>query len=98
MLCVHTSDIRALNDTVEFLLILLTNSVVPQPAGLSPYLQGATIGPYPEPTVSTLPPPPPANLPKICSVEAPDIPRAKSHIYFPVLGSCQRIHPFPRRL
>jgi hypothetical protein len=58
MLCVHTSHIRALNDSVAFLLILLTNSVVPESAGLSPYLHETTIGPYPEPTGSTLSPPP----------------------------------------
>jgi hypothetical protein len=33
---------------------------------------------------------------RACPIEAPDIPRAKSHIPFPVLRSCQRIRPFPR--
>jgi hypothetical protein len=32
---------------------LLNNSVAPEPAGSSPYLQELTTGPYPEPTVST---------------------------------------------
>jgi hypothetical protein len=33
-------------------LINLTNSVAPEPAGSSPYLQEPDTGPYPEPTGS----------------------------------------------
>jgi hypothetical protein len=40
---------------------LLNNSVAPEPAGSSPYLQEPTTGPYPEPTVST-PHPQPISL------------------------------------
>jgi hypothetical protein len=35
-------------------ILSLTNSIVPEPAGSSPYLQQPATGPYPEPTGSTL--------------------------------------------
>jgi hypothetical protein len=44
----------------------LTNSVAPESEGSSLYSQEPYTGPYPEPTKSTLHPPP-ANVPKIPS-------------------------------
>jgi hypothetical protein len=86
--------------------VTITNSMAPEPEGSSPYSQEPATGPYPAPTGSNLHSP--SNLPKIhsdpilfqraCLIQAPDIPRAKSHVPFPVLGSCQRIRPFPRPL
>jgi hypothetical protein len=45
----------------------LTKSLVPVPAGSSPYLQEPTTGPYPDPIGSTPPHHPTASLPKIHS-------------------------------
>jgi hypothetical protein len=52
---------------VGYVNLLLTNSMVPQPEGSSPYSQEPATGPYPGPTESIRHPP--ANLPKILQFE-----------------------------
>jgi hypothetical protein len=43
---------------LKLVLISITNSVAPESEGSSPYSQDPATGPYPEPTGSTLHPPP----------------------------------------
>jgi hypothetical protein len=53
--------------TTHSIRLNLIDSVAPEAEVSSPCSQQPAIGPYPEPTESTLHLPPPANLPKIHS-------------------------------